>query len=222
MERVAAFIPVKLNNQRLPGKNLMSLNGKPMCEYIFRTIVQVEAISEAYVYCSDEAIIPYLPEGLKFLKRDSYLDGFSVRGLEIIEHFVRDVDADIYVLTHITQPFTRRESLETALDKVLHDGYDSAFSCMELRDYCWYDGKTLNYDRKDIVLTQELEPVYMETGGFFIFRKEVFTRQHQRIGSNPYLYAVDRFEAVDVDTKEDFEFAETVARFLESGQQREI
>lgn len=221
MEKVVSFIPVKLNNQRLPGKNLMELNGRPMCDYIFRTISQVESISEKYVYCSDETILPYIPKGLKFLKRDSYLDGYQVKGLEIIEYFVRDIDADIYVLTHITQPFTKSESIKTALDKVVNGGYDSAFSCIEMKDYCWYNGKTLNYDRKDIVVTQDLKPVYVETGAFFIFRKEVFTKLHQRVGKNPYQYVVDRFEAIDVDTREDFDFAEAAAQFLVSRQRKE-
>lgn len=213
MEKIVSFIPIKLNNQRLPGKNLMELEGRPLCDYIFHTISKVEAISDKYVYCSDERIKKYLNYGLKFLKRDAYLDGFQVKGLEIIDYFVRDVDADIYVLTHVTQPFTRADSIAKALDKVLYEGYDSAFSCTQIQDYCWYDGKPLNYDRKDIVTTQNLEPVYMETGAFFIFRREVFTKLHQRIGNHPYMCVIDAIEAIDIDTAEDFEFAKVAAQY---------
>lgn len=214
MEKVVSFIPIKLNNQRLPGKNLMQLDGEPLCNYIFETIKQVEAIDEKYVYCSDESIQEYIPEGLTFLKRDSYLDGFKVKGLEIIDRFVKDVDADIYVLTHVTQPFTKSESIRLALDKVMNEGYDSAFSCIKIQDYCWYQGRPFNYDMKDIVTTQNLEPIYMETGAFFIFRKEVFTELHQRIGKKPYMCVLDELEAVDIDTAEDFEFAKVVASYL--------
>lgn len=217
MEKVVSFIPIKLNNQRLPGKNLMELEGKPLCDYIFQTIKQVDTISEKYVYCSDEKIKEFIPEGLTFLKRDSGLDGGHVKGLEIIEKFVNDVDADIYVLTHVTQPFTKPESISKALEKVLYEGYDSAFSCTCIQDYCWYQGKPFNYNMKDIVTTQNLEPIYMETGAFFIFRKEVFTKLHQRIGDNPYMYVIDQLEAVDIDTAEDFELAKVVARYLKKG-----
>ena len=99
MEKVVLFIPIKLNNQRLPGKNLMELDGRPLCDYIFNTVNQITTINEKYVYCSDERIKSYMPEGMIFLKRDASLDGFQVKGLEIIDAFVRDVDADIYVLT---------------------------------------------------------------------------------------------------------------------------
>lgn len=215
MEKVVSFIPIKLNNQRLPGKNLKALNGKPLCEYLFQTVKQIESITEKYVYCSDEKIKDYIPSGLSFLKRDAYLDGFQVKGLEIIDYFIKDVDADIYVLTHVTQPFTKAASIKTALDKVLYEGYDSAFSCVCKQDYCWYQGTPFNYNMKDIVTTQNLEPIYIESGAFFIFRKEVFTQMHQRIGKNPYMAVIDQFEAVDIDTAEDFEFAEVVAKYLQ-------
>lgn len=212
--KVALFIPIKLNNQRLPGKNLKLLNGVPLCKYLFNTVASLDSVDKKYVYCSDEAIVPYLSEGLEFLKRDPYLDGYQVKGLEIIERFVQDVDADIYILTHVTQPFTKAASILDGLEKVCSGEYDSAFSAVKIQDYLWYQGKPFNYDMKNIVRTQDLEPVYMETGAFFIFRKEVFTKLHQRIGQKPYLCELDRLEAIDIDTADDFEFAEAVAEYL--------
>lgn len=214
--KIVSFIPIKLNNQRFPGKNIIPLAGKPTCEYIFDTIKKVNTINEKYVYCSDEKIREYIPNGLTFLKRDPYLDGFQVKGLEIIDRFVKDVDADIYVLTHVTQPFTKSESIKFALDKVISGEYDSAFSAVELQDYMWVNGKPLNYDMKNIVRTQDLDPIYMETGAFFIFRKEVFTKLRQRIGNKPYIHIINQFEAVDIDTAEDFEFAKVVAEYLKT------
>ncbi len=215
MDKVVSFIPIKLNNQRLPGKNTMRLHGRPLCDYIFQTICRVDEISEKYVYCSDDSIKEYMPKDLIFLKRDSYLDGQYVKGLEIIDRFVQDVDADIYVLTHVTQPFTKPESIKKALDKVISGKYDSAFSAVVLQDYMWMNGKPFNYDVKNVVRTQDLVPIYMETGSFFIFRKEVFTKLGQRIGNKPYICEIDQFEAVDIDTAEDFEFAKVIAQYLD-------
>lgn len=213
--KIVSFIPIKLNNQRLPGKNTLALGSKITCKYIFDTIKNVDTIDEKYVYCSDKSITQYIPEGVTFLERDKYLDGFEVKGLEIIEYFVSDIDADIYVLTHVTQPFTKGSSIKIALDKVINEGYDSAFSAIAMQDYCWYQGKPFNYDMQDIVTTQNIQPVYVETGAFFIFKKEVFKKYHQRIGKNPYMYIVDQFEAIDIDTEEDYEFAQVAATYLE-------
>lgn len=214
--KVALFIPIKLNNQRLPGKNLMNLNGRPLCDYMFQTVLKLENVEEKYVYCSDEAIIPYMPQGLTFLKRPRWLDGFEIKGLDIIEQFVNTVDADVYVLTHVTQPFVKKESFDKALNSVICGMHDSAFSAIELQDYIWYNGEPLNYDPSNIVRTQDLTPTYVETGAFFIFKKEVFTKYHRRIGFNPHIEIVDQFESIDIDTREDFELAEAVGRYLET------
>ncbi|MCI9535335.1 MAG: acylneuraminate cytidylyltransferase family protein [Lachnospiraceae bacterium] len=216
--KTVLFIPIKLNNERLPGKNLLLLNKRPLCDYLFKTVSEIEEIDEKYVFCSDEKIKPYIKpykdKGLRFLKRDPYLDGFQVKGLELIEYFIKEIDADIYVLSHVTQPFTKADSIREGLRKVISGKYDSAFSAITIQDYLWVDGKPFNYDRKDIVRTQDLSPVYMETGAFFIFKKEVFVNEGQRIGKNPYIHVIDKMEAVDIDTKEDFKFAEVVSQYL--------
>ena len=212
--KTVLFIPIKLNNQRLPGKNLMHLDGRPLCDYIFSTVQGIDLIDEKYVYCSDERIVPYIPDGISFLKRDACLDGNDVKGTEIIKHFLRDVQADIYILAHVTQPFTKPQSIDKALKKVINEGFDSAFSAIEIQDYCWYMGKPLNYSMDNLVTTQNLEPVYMETGAFFIFKREVFESTGRRIGSKPYMHVVDQFERIDIDTADDFALAEVAAVYL--------
>ena len=44
--KIVSFIPIKLNNQRLPGKNTMELDGKPLCDYLFKTISDIDMIDE--------------------------------------------------------------------------------------------------------------------------------------------------------------------------------
>ena len=216
--KIVSFVPIKLNNQRLPGKNTMELDGRPLCDYLFETISSIDLIDEKYVYCSDEAIVPFIQpyekRGLRFLKRDKKLDGNEVKGLEIIDSFVKDVDSDIYVLAHVTQPFIKRETIEKGIEKVLGGKYDSAFSAILLQDYLWRYDKPLNYDMKDIVRTQDLDPIYMETGAFFIFNKDVFSNLGQRIGKKPFICETNQFEAIDIDTAEDFDFANAVAPYL--------
>jgi CMP-N-acetylneuraminic acid synthetase len=94
--------------------------------------------------------------------------------------------------------------------KVSEGEHDSAFSAQKIQTFTWYNGKPLNYDLKEIPRTQTIEPVYFETSAFYIFRKEIWTIEHQRIGNNPYMAIVDPIEGIDIDNPEDFEFAERV------------
>ena len=56
--------------------------------------------------------------------------------------------------------------------------------------------------------TQEIEPVWVETSAFFIFKKEIFTVHNRRIGFSPYVQEVTGIEAVDIDEKKDYDMAQ--------------
>ena len=212
--KIAAFATVKLDSQRVPHKNLQPIGSKPLCYHILNTALKIDKIDNVYVYCSDSEIIKHIPKDVTFIQRDSWLDGNEIRAKDTYTAFLKDIEADIYIAMCTTSPFTKKETLQHALDKVLNEGYDSAFSAVILQDYMWINGKPFNYDVKNIVRTQDLEPIFIETGAFFIFRKEVYKELGQRIGNHPYICKISQFEAVDIDTAEDFEFAEVVASYL--------
>ena len=54
--KTVAFVPIRLNSQRVAGKNLRSLSGSPLMCHILKTLTAVEGIDEVYVFCSDESI----------------------------------------------------------------------------------------------------------------------------------------------------------------------
>lgn len=212
--KAVAFVPIRLNSKRVVGKNLKKLGEKPLLQYILETLVKVQGLDEIYVYCSQESIIPYLPKGVKFLKRDTSLDSDETLGKEIYEAFVKDVQADVYMLAHTTSPFVKTETIEKALKAVTSSKHDSAFSAQKIQTFTWFNGKPLNYSLKDIPRTQTIEPIYVETSAFYIFRREVWTELNQRIGNNPYMALTDTIESVDIDNPEDFEFASTIIETL--------
>ena len=60
--KTVAFVPIRLNSQRVAGKNLRPLDGSPLMCHILKTLTEVEGIDEVYVFCSDEGIRALLPE----------------------------------------------------------------------------------------------------------------------------------------------------------------
>lgn len=208
--KTVAFVPIRLNSKRVVGKNLKMLGDKPLMCYVLETLAKAKGVDEVYCYCSNEDVIKYLPEGVKFLKRPEFLDRDETLGKEIYEEFTKTVDADVYILAHTTSPFMKKETFENALDKIINEDYDSAFSAEKIQTFAWFKGKTLNYDLKEIPRTQTIEPVYVETSAFFMFKRDVWKVHKQRIGFKPYMALVDKIEGVDIDWPEDFAFAEKI------------
>jgi 3-amino-5-hydroxybenzoic acid synthesis related protein len=210
MKKIVAMVPIKLNNERLPNKNTKILGDKPLVRYILDTLTKVHTVDEIYVFCSDEAIIPYLPDGVKFLKRDPVLDLPTANFTQFFDAFMQLVDADIYVFTHATAPFIEKETIEGCIDKVLNEQYDSAFSATKIQDFLWKDNEPMNFDAANLPRSQDLEPIYRETSGIYVFEREVFKNYKRRIGKNPYIQEVSWREATDINTYEDFEIARMI------------
>lgn len=209
--KTVAFVPIRLNSQRVAGKNLRLLGGEPLMCHILKTLTAVRGIDEVYVYCSDESIRGLLPEGVRFLRRSEELDRDTTLGREIYDRFTAEVEADLYVLAHATSPFIRPETLAEALGKVHSGEYDSAFSAERIQTFAWYEGRPLNYALDNIPRTQTIEPVYIETSAFFIFPRTLWYERHRRIGDRPWMAVVDRIEGMDIDYPEDFTMAEIIA-----------
>lgn len=209
--KTVAIVPMKLNNSRLPQKNIKPFtNGKPLCFYILNTLLSIDKIDEVYVYCSNETIKNYIPEGVKYLKRSTALDKDSTKMNEVLTAFANDVPADIYVMTHTTAPFISKESIEKGIDAVASGMNDSAFAAKKLQDFLWKDGKPFNYSLEDIPRTQDLPPLYEETSGFYIYDSSVINDLGRRIGQKPYVVEVNEIESIDIDEKEDFDIADAV------------
>ena len=201
-------MPIKLNNERCPGKNLRLLGGKPLLHYQLENLISVSEIDSVNVYCSSEEVIPHLIQGVHFVKRPSALDLPTSNFSQIFECFMEECDADIYVFDHATAPFVSVGTIKECLQAVAGGKYDSAFCAVKIQDFLWQDGRPLNFDAANLPRSQDIKPIYRETSGVYVFTKEVFRKHHRRIGDNPYIKEVSFREAVDINNPEDFQLAE--------------
>ena len=205
---VVSIIPIKMNNERLANKNIKVLGDKPLIYYIQNTLLQVSLIDSRYVYCSNDDICTYLEHDMIYLPRPTFLDGNTTNFTQIFTEFSKIIEADVYIYTHATAPFLQSATITECIEKVLTGDYDSAFTAVRLQDYIWKDGKAWNFDAANIPRSQDLEVLYRETSGVYVFTREVFERYHRRVGLHPYIKEVGYREAVDINVPEDFELAE--------------
>lgn len=208
--KIIAIMPIKLKNERCPGKNTRLLDNKPLLQYELNSLKLTGLCDSINVYCSDEKVIPFLPLGVNFIKRPDYLDLPTSNFTQIFDCFTETIDADIYVYAHATAPFITVETMRQCIEAVKSGAYDSAFCALKLQDYLWQDGEPLNFDASNIPRTQDLEPIYQETSGVYVFTKAVYQKYRRRIGKNPFIKEVSFKEAVDIDNPEDFELAEAI------------
>lgn len=217
--KIVAIVPIKLNNERLPGKNTKLLGGKPLIRYILETLNSVPEIDARYVYCSDPSICDYLIKGISFLKRPDYLDLPTSNFTQIFSEFSGNVRADIYVYAHATAPFVKADTIRKGINAVVSGQYDSAFCAEKLQDFIWCNGEPLNFYAENYPRSQDLPVYYRETSGVYVFKREVFERHNRRIGDKPFILEGNRCEAVDINTPADFKLAEYFLHFKEDSDE---
>jgi len=213
--KTTAIIPIKLNNERLPNKNTKTLGNKPLIAHCIETLQQISAISDIYIYCSNTKIADYFPNAsrAKLLLRSPNLDEPSTNFNQIFAAFSQEISADIYVYAHATAPFVTASTIKEGLSAVLSGKHDSAFCAEKLQEFLWQNSRPLNFDVANLPRTQDLSPIYKETSGVYIFTSEVYKKLGRRIGETPFILEIDRKQAVDINTPEDFAFAEHMLNF---------
>ena len=209
--KVVALVPIKMNNERTPGKNTKKLSdGTPLIHCILKTLLNCAEIDEIYVYCSKEEIKEYLIPGVNYLKRDEKFDTAQADVNDMFFTFSNEVKADVYVLAHATAPLLSSESIDRGVKAVKSEEYDSAIAVRKMQEFLWKDGKAFNYDPSFIPRTQDLDPLYVETTGLYIFTKKVIQERHSRIGAKPFMLEVSPVEATDINNPIDFEIADAI------------
>ncbi len=212
--KIVAMVPIKLNSERVKGKNLRSFyDGTPLIQFILNALMKSRKIEEVFVYCSDPKICEYLIDGVKFLRRPTFLDLNTSNCNDIIREFIKEVDADHYVVSHATAPFTKPETIDKCIDSVISAEFDSAFTVTRIQNFLWKDGHPLNFDLNRFPRTQELSPIYMETSGVFVFSKSVFEKYDRRVGINPCLVETSLIESFDIDTEDDLKIAQAIYKW---------
>lgn len=213
--RVAGFIPSKLNSERLPRKNVHSLNGHPLVNYVLRTLNKVSLIDDIIIFASEPSITEYIEEGLRYtyMERPEYLDTDEAKVQDFIGEFLKREKAEIIVLHHITSPFIKPETVSECVESVISGRHESAFTAQEAKKFAWFKGKPLNYSLDmPTPRTQDIEPVLYEQSGLYVFRREIFERSGKRIAPAPYIKIVNEFEGHDIDTPEDFRLADLILK----------
>lgn len=212
--RVVAFVPIKLNNERVPGKNIKPMeDGKVLISFILETLVSLKkqkVIDDIIVYCSSEKICDYLPDEVNWLKRSTELDTQMTKSNDIIRGFLNDYSADIYVMCHATSPFIQGEHIRACIEAVQSGEYDSAFCASKIQNFLWMKGEPLNFSRDNYPRTQDMEPIYAELPTPYVFTREVFEKTGGRTGLHPFICSCSAVEAIDIDNPDDFALANAI------------
>ena len=114
--KVVALIPMRHHSQRVPGKNYRLLAGKPLYQHIIETLLGCPEISQVVVDTDSAPIIDGLRENFPqvlVLERPEHLRADQIPMNEILAYDTSQVEADLYLQTHSTNPLLQARRSRT-------------------------------------------------------------------------------------------------------------
>ena len=222
-KKVVALLPMKASSERVTGKNFRDFSGKPLFRWILDTLLEVEEIDQVVINTDARHILAekgLLDTGRVLIRdRKPEICGDLVSMNIVLADDLENVDADIYLMTHTTNPLMSADTIRGAL-KVFQEAQaagiaDSLFTVDKVQTRFYReDCSAVNHDPDNLIRTQDLEPWFEENSNLYIFTRDSFDATSARIGRHRAMYEVPRFESIDIDDQEDWNFAVVAAQYL--------
>ena len=220
--RIVALLPMKANSERVKGKNFRDFGGKPLFTWVLDTLLSVAEIDLIVINTDARHILAEygLIDNERILIRDRHEEicGDLISMNLIIKDDIKNIDSDIYLMTHTTNPFLSRHSVQAAIEKfqitVKAGGADSLFTVNKVQDRFYdVDVQPINHDPANLLRTQDLDPWYQENSNLYLFSKDSFFKTDARIGANPTMLVTAPYESTDIDTPDDWELGEVMVEY---------
>jgi CMP-N-acetylneuraminic acid synthetase len=218
--RVVALVPMKGHSERIPSKNFRLFRGKPLFRWIVDTLLQMPEVQQIVINTDARAVfercgVDALP-GVLLRDRRAELCGDFVSMNQVLADDIANVPADVYLMTHATNPLLRartiRRALETYLERAGRGEVDSLFTVNRFQSrFYGSDGRPINHDPNNLIRTQDLEPWFEENSNLYIFTAASFAATKARIGRRPMMFVTPPLEAADIDDQAGWELAELIA-----------
>ena len=214
------FTIVKDESKRIPNKNFIELNGYPLWWHLLSELdgldVTVNTDSQKFIkelQKSNLKSIKVIERDQKHIdwENDETIDSSPVE--DMLFDFCETIDkSEIVVLTHVTSPFLKKETLFDAINMLQnHHKAKSIHSVLVIQDFAWLKNgsevKPVNFFTNRVQRTQDLPPILVSKGAFFIAKASDILRQRKRLPQPLIFFPLNHTQAIEIDNFEDLEFA---------------
>lgn len=228
-KEILGIIPARGGSKSIPRKNIKLFAGKPLIAWAIDTLRQSGVVGRVIVSTDDEEIAQVARKHgaqVPFM-RPAELAGDTTPTLPVLQQALQwlkeneGYSPDFVVLLEPTSPSKRHFHVREVVKMLIKTGADSTISVSEVPGVFnpyWQlklgeDGRVELFTggsmRNVIRRRQDLPKTYYRNSSIYAFRPELlFTDDPSFYGEDVRAYVTDSKYAFDIDTPEDWEFAE--------------
>jgi len=211
-KKVFGLIQVRENSQRIPGKNMQILNGKPLPMWVLNEAKKCKHddgsnyFDDIYVSTSSKNYQRiFLDWGCKIIFRPSELSCSNVPNLEVYKHAINFIpchDDDYIVHLDICKPLTKALTMKMIIGCADDNNLDSCYTVKKFRH---------TLVGQSAIPTHQLEEVYVNFGAVRLLTKETIEKAEIGTwgkGENHIDLPIIKDYEIDIDYMHDLAIAE--------------
>ncbi|SHG58973.1 acylneuraminate cytidylyltransferase family protein [Flavobacterium johnsoniae] len=212
--KTIAIIPARGGSKRLPKKNILLLDDIPLIVHsILYAKANSDLIDEVYVSTDNEEIKNVaLQYGAKVINRPQNISGDLEPTVSALKHVLESIKFEVenIVLLQPTNPLRPENLLKEAFNVYQNENRNSLFTVT--RNYQKlgkiYNSRFIPFNYEIGQRSQDLESLFFENGLLYITKaNEIFN--DIIISEDAFPFEINHiFASVDIDTQEDFDYAE--------------
>lgn len=214
-----ALIPVRSGSKRVANKNIRPFADSNLLEIKIKQLQRIKELDGIVVNSNDDEMLSIARSlGAEAVKRDEYYAGDNVTN-EMYKNIAENCNSDIIMYTNVTSPMIEDKTI-SKLIQCYHENcneYDSVNTAHYIKEFMWLDGKPINYELDKTPKSQDLPSIMALNFAINLIDRQRLINISHYVGKKPYLYVIDRVEAIDIDDMIDFEFAEFMYKKLRIG-----
>ena len=220
-----AIIPARGGSKRLPNKNILNLNGKPLIAWTIEAALKSRYIDKIVVSSDSDEILKVAKsyKNILCLERPYHLATDTAKTTDVVKHVLENVKEkyDYIILLQPTSPLRTEKHIDEAIEFLDRKNADAVVSVCEMEHSpLWSntlpeDLSMKNFLREDIKgkRSQDLPKYYRLNGAIYICKTDRFLEENTFfIKDNIYAYIMDKMSSVDIDDDFDFKLAEMIIK----------
>ena len=228
MVKKIAIIPARGGSTRVPYKNIINFNGKPMIAYTINAARESGLFEHIIVSTDDETIAEVSKQWgaeVPFL-RTQYADHHSTVSLATLfalnqaEEYYKE-KYDIVVQLMANCPIRDSRDIQISVDNFMRKRSEAQISCFKFGfSNPWWaftldeDGRGTNIIKVDTnKRSQDLKTLFCPTGAIWISTSK-HLREYKSFYGNHRYFEIDWKHAVDIDNYDDVEMANVVFNMI--------
>ena len=220
-----SIIPARGGSKRLPGKNLLPLQGRSLLAWSITQSMATPGILRHIVSTDDAAIAEEArANGAEVIERPAELATDTAGTLGVCQQVVKEVEkegkrVDVIVLLQPTSPFRKQRDIEDALKKLQENEASAVIGVSHAKlGPKWLLQETesgLQFafaNTFDSIRTQDQPALYQPNGYLYIYRRDtLMTAEGYAWGEKALPHLVEAPFDLDIDTENDYLIAKAIA-----------